>query len=108
MLEKKKLGILLKVVTLGGVADQAKIQKMMTMVPDYNFEWLNFKSRSDYTVRYLYRICTLGQHPIGSAGVKKVPGHDVENWEMDELVTGHLDFRSHLYGLCLMAGLKHD
>ena len=42
--------------------------------------WLNFQSKNDYAVKYVYRVCTLGAKPIGSAGLKLVHGHELANW----------------------------
>ena len=74
----------------------------------HSIHWINFQSSKDYAVRYVYRAYTLGNRPIGSGGVIKVPGHEIDNWEVGELVDGHMDFRSNLYGLCLLTGIKHD
>ena len=70
--------------------------------------WVNFVSQKDYAVRYMFRACTLGGRPIGWGGVRKIEGHDVENIEVEDLVHGHMDYRRHLYGLTLLAGLNHE
>jgi hypothetical protein len=107
LIEKKKDSLLYKIATFGGVADKNRVEKMLD-TSNEPLNWINFKSRRDYAVRYLYRVCTMGAQSIGAAGVKGIPGHEVENWELEELVNGHMDFRSHLRGLCLMAGMRHD
>jgi hypothetical protein len=50
----------------------------------------------------------MGGKPIGTDGVKKVEGHEVLNVEVQDLVSGHMDYRQHLHGLTLLAGLNHE
>ena len=70
--------------------------------------WTNFQCNRDNAVRYMFRACTLGGKPIGWGGVRKVEGHDVENIEVESLVEGHMNYRKHLFGLTLLAGLNHE
>lgn len=56
-------------------------------------------------MRYLYRFFNLKSQAIGAGGVEKVEGHRVRNLEVGEFVKGHIDFRSHLFGIGKMVGL---
>ena len=69
--------------------------------------WINFTSENDGMVRYLFKVCSIGGKPIGSEGIKKVKGHHVENIEVGNFVTSHMNYREHLYRLFLLAGINH-
>jgi len=78
-LERNKMeGMLLNVVTLGGVAVREDVENIMRHCHS-PLSWFNYQSRRDYSVRYMFRVCTLGSRPIGWGGVRKVSGHEVEN-----------------------------
>ena len=68
--------LLFKVMTLGGVVDQEKLERTLWKIPE-PLTWYNFLSKNDYVGRYMYRICTLGGDPIGSSGVKWCSGHSI-------------------------------
>ena len=78
--------------TLGGVADQENLGKQMSKCP-HPLSWLNFYSKKDIAVRFLFRVISQGKCPIGRFGVKPIQGHEVENVDVSELVDGHLNFR---------------
>jgi hypothetical protein len=70
--------ILYKVVTFGGVADKENVERCLRKAV-YPICWTNFQCQKDYAVKYVFKTCTLGSKPIGSGGVKRMEGHDIEN-----------------------------
>ena len=74
--ERKRMKLLLKVMTLGGVIDQEKVEKTLWKSSE-PLTWFNFLSKNDYVGRYMYRVCTMGGDPIGSSGVKWSSGHSI-------------------------------
>ena len=93
--------------TLGGVAEQADVDKCLAE-SQFPLRWINFQCDQDWTVKHLYKIISGGGNPIGVKGVKKREGHEVENYEVDHIVKGHLKYRKHLQELILMTGLNHE
>lgn len=56
---------------MGGVAVREEVEKIMRHCTS-PISWINYQSRKDYSVRYMFRVCTLGSRPVGWGGVKKV------------------------------------
>lgn len=79
LIEMKQEKLILKIVTMGGVADRDNVYKIIERSTE-PLTWLNFQSRQDYAVKYVYRVCTLGSKPIGSDGIPQVSGHEILNW----------------------------
>ena len=107
MIDRKMEKLLLKVVTLGGVADQEKIKEAMTL-SRCPLNWVNFQCSRDYAVCYLFKAVNLGGNLIGEKGVIPVKRHDIKNIEVSDFVTGHTNYRKHLYRLILLAGIHHE
>ena len=63
--------LILKVATLGGVADRQSVLKCMKQAKT-PLSWINFQCDRDYAVRYMFRACTFGGKPIGWGGVRKL------------------------------------
>lgn len=93
--------------TLGGVADQEDIYNLLQKVK-FPLHWTNIESDQDWTVRYLYKIYSMGKMPIGAGGLRPISGHEIINLQFGKVIGGHTEFRCFLRGLMRMIGLNHN
>lgn len=69
-----KLGLIHRVLTMGGVADQQDITELLkkTQCPVF---WTNIQSEGDLIVKWVFKLHSLWAKVIGSKGIQPLFGH---------------------------------
>ena len=70
--------------------------------------WVNLWSEDDWIVRYLLRLWNPNVDPIGGNCVGTIKGHTVSDVDMTGIVSGHSNYKDHLYAIAKMSSILHD
>jgi hypothetical protein len=78
LLEKGKVHLINRIITLGGVADKHEVEAVLQKCGT-SINWLNLWSINDSTVRFLYRACSPRSTPIGASNIAEIEGHRIKS-----------------------------
>ena len=71
-----------KTVTLGGIAKIDEIVPFLREKYSCSLRWINFWSKEDYIVHYLFSTVTNCSKVVGTADIPSIPGHQIINYRL--------------------------